>query len=136
MKSCILVALLAALASCVHAAAVPTNAPTVVGAVQPGDWLMTLGTTTSVAQPDYVITKRLRYTLGSMYQVNAVIITEQGVPQGGAPAFVGGLGTNDITVVLVSARGRGLHYRIELWGYDTTGADLGPDRPQITIAEF
>ncbi|XP_047038409.1 uncharacterized protein LOC124643463 [Helicoverpa zea] len=136
MKSCILISLLAALASCVHAAAVPTNAPTVVGAVQPGDWLMGIGTTNSAAQADYVITRRLRYTLGSMYQVNAVIITELGAAQGGAPAFVGGLGSNDVTVVLVSARGRGLHYRVELWGHDTSGADLGPDRPQITIAEL
>ncbi|XP_047038785.1 uncharacterized protein LOC124643758 [Helicoverpa zea] len=77
---------------------------------------------------------QLDYRLGASHKVNAVIMTELGAAQGGAPAFVDGLGSNEITVVLVSARGRGLYYRVELWGDDASGA--GPNPPAVTIVEL
>ncbi|PZC77360.1 hypothetical protein B5X24_HaOG203519 [Helicoverpa armigera] len=94
-------------------------------------WIRTAPSTSNQA-----LDRRLRYTLSERYQVNAVSIVEVGPPQGGAPAFVGGLGTNVIDVVLVSARGRGFEYNIELWGHDTTGADPGPNPPDVLITEL
>ncbi|XP_049696269.1 uncharacterized protein LOC126054491 [Helicoverpa armigera] len=139
MKSYILVALLAALASCLDAAVLPTpiNAPTVAGEVQPGDWVLLRGwIRTAPSTSNQALDRRLRYTLSERYQVNAVSIVEVGPPQGGAPAFVGGLGTNVIDVVLVAARGRGFEYNIELWGHDTTGAYPGPNPPDVLITEL
>ncbi|PZC70634.1 hypothetical protein B5X24_HaOG215392 [Helicoverpa armigera] len=142
MKSCILFALLAALASCVHAAAVPTNLPTdvptnpptVAGEVQPGDSRLAMGEHMRSGEPNDVVIMHVVYRLGASHKVNAVIMTELGAAQGGAPAFVGGLGSNEISVVLVSARGRGLHYRVELWGDDTSGAGSNP--PTVTVLEL
>nr|XP_021199765.2 uncharacterized protein LOC110383318 [Helicoverpa armigera] len=138
MKSCILIALLAALASCVHAAAVPTdvptNPPTVAGEVQPGDSRLAMGEHMRSGEPDEVVIMHVVYRLSASHKVNAVIMTELGAAQGGAPAFVGGLGTNEISVILVSARGRGLHYRVELWGDDASGAGSNP--PTVTVLEL
>ncbi|XP_021191174.3 uncharacterized protein LOC110376875 [Helicoverpa armigera] len=138
MKSYILVALLAALASCLDAAVLPTpiNAPTVAGEVQPGDWVVLRAMFRTSGLPNESTTRNLRYSMSEKYQVNSVSIVEVGPPQGGAPAFVGGLGTNVIDVVLVSARGRGFEYNIELWGHDTTGADPGPNPPDVLITEL
>uniref|UniRef100_A0A2A4IV90 PLAT domain-containing protein n=1 Tax=Heliothis virescens TaxID=7102 RepID=A0A2A4IV90_HELVI len=120
MKSVFLFAVLAAIAIGAHAAAIQGNAPVIVGVADPRDRLLMSGSSMLApsADPEFAGSMRLKYHIGGTTPATLVKFIEQGPPQGGGPSFVGGLGTNSITVTITAAKGKGFNYYIELWGHD------------------
>ncbi|XP_047020681.1 uncharacterized protein LOC124630743 [Helicoverpa zea] len=124
MKNFIVIALLSTLSVCLGAVVQNAQFPINVGVLEPGDWVMISGVNRSNPQPNFVSQVTVRHQLHPNYKVNMVKFIDRAPETGGFISFVGGIGTNFVTFVLTSQRGGGYHYSYQLWGHDTTGADV------------
>ncbi|PZC85692.1 hypothetical protein B5X24_HaOG215962 [Helicoverpa armigera] len=125
MKNFIVIALLSTLSVCLGAVVQNSQFPINVGVLEPGDWVMISGESRAIQHPNLVINHiTVRTRLHPDYKVNMAKFIDRAPETGGFISFVGGIGTNYVTFIVSAQRGGGFHFSYQLWGHDTTGAEI------------
>ncbi|KPJ21578.1 hypothetical protein RR48_00374 [Papilio machaon] len=87
------------------------------GYVTPGDRLLSRSYVQKVAVPHTVQTQDVTYRGNITTRISAIQVVEIGYTQWATPWLIaGGLGGNNVTVRIQSARGYGYYYVIDIWG--------------------
>ena len=120
MKSLIIIAVLAALALCNDAAVLQNpafRANMYQGAVRPGDRLLYRNYYYKAPIVNAVQYQDITYRGSASTRISFIQAVEVGQTQWGVPSLTaGGVGFNNTTIKLTSARGWGYYYMIEIWG--------------------
>ncbi|XP_047540129.1 probable salivary secreted peptide [Vanessa atalanta] len=116
---CALPLLLLALAVFSNAATVPNVSRNNIniGHVRPGDRLLQRASVYQPPRPNAIQYQDYVYRGNARTRLSAIVATEVG-PRQFASAWIirGGIGQNNVTIRVQSARGYGYNYAIDVWG--------------------